>query len=1046
MERPSERLTDEIAAAVASNAPGIVVEGPAGSGKTAVLEARFARLVAEGTQPERILVLERDGSDADRLRTRLEEGLVSPWEDLPVLGVTDLAQRVLRDGIPGGSSLELPLLGSADRLALLADAMDRLTFDEHDLGRDPLVLLASLIERIDSLELNLVDRENHSARTVLIEDARLRSREQEFAAIWATHDELVAKAQSRSAPGAIRAAIELLSRDAAAAASVAAGFEHVLLDGIEDFEPAHWQLAMVVSSAAATTTVLTDPGQAHRRSDGNWTACRDEFSSGTKQVDQFRLGSPDATSPHGTDTADDSGRNPTASLIRASTIDFWQATSERAQAQAVAAEIERLVMGDGTPPGAIAVIVGSVTREGPAIETALEERAIPNRVHGAQAFFQRPEIRDLLAWLRLLNDPADGSAVIRALARPPIGLGSADIARCSTIARRRRLDLVAALAAATESPQLAPESRERITWFLRLHALATRAIDEVRPDLFVHRLIERLGLRSSLAYSASPQAAERLRSLAVFAEIAAAHVRRDPQSTARDFARHVTAIAISGVDDIGVRLPDDGPEAVDVIAIDAVRNREWDHVFVVGLDAGSVARIIPGSDTVPLLAGEGDQDAAPGPAAGATGGHPSRSEQALTHLMTRAMTRARSRLVLSHARTGRRGEALHPAQLVETVRESVGGTWEERVTDLFAPGEALQATYRIMRDELLDVVETTGRKLLELRLDTGEDVDRAVVRFIELLKLSALASRPEDHGVADSIAAINERLRSSLTDTQRLLLGGSSLDSWVTESDVGERERERALGARREPSLEAFLPRRGEGLALSAGDIETYLTCPLKYKFARVMRVPQEPTTAQRFGIVVHQVLERWHRDGGDGEAAMLGLLEHAWRRSGLGDGERERQLKGKARDALVRYLAREDSRDAEAIWLERPFAFRIGPHILRGRVDRVDRHADGAFELIDYKTSFPKTADELRGDIQLTLYALGAEDAWRLEAVKRSYWYVLDDDRVEVPGEVDRGEIEATVTEVAEGILGQGFEPSPSHAACSNCDWRLACPAAESA
>ena len=46
---------------------------------------------------------------------------------------------------------------------------------------------------------------------------------------------------------------------------------------------------------------------------------------------------------------------------------------------------------------------------------------------------------------------------------------------------------------------------------------------------------------------------------------------------------------------------------------------------------------------------------------------------------------------------------------------------------------------------------------------------------------------------------------------------------------------------------------------LSASDIETYRTCPLKYKFARVFRIPSEPTMNQRFGILVHQVLERYH-------------------------------------------------------------------------------------------------------------------------------------------------------------------------------------------
>ena len=94
---------------------------------------------------------------------------------------------------------------------------------------------------------------------------------------------------------------------------------------------------------------------------------------------------------------------------------------------------------------------------------------MPHRLVGEAAFFQRAEIRDVLAWLRLLADPSDAAAVVRALARPPIELRSVDIARCTQIARRRKLDMVAALAAATESPQVPPEARERIRVFLKLY-------------------------------------------------------------------------------------------------------------------------------------------------------------------------------------------------------------------------------------------------------------------------------------------------------------------------------------------------------------------------------------------------------------------------------------------------------------------------------------------------------------------------------------------------------------------------------------------------
>src|SRR5207237_9362040 len=215
------------------------------------------------------------------------------------------------------------------------------------------------------------------------------------------------------------------------------------------------------------------------------------------------------------------------------------------------------------------------------------ERAVPHRLIGEAAFFQRAEIRDVLAWLRLLADPGDAPAVVRALARPPIELRSVEIARCTQIARRRKLDMVAALAAATESPQVPPEARERIRVFLKLYRAGVAGLDTTRPDLYVHRLIDRLGLRRHQLFAAQADVVERLRALARVGERASVYARRSPQATPREFARWIAALADSGLRDDDE--PDAGaPPAVQVVSIDAAGVLEADQVFVVGLHAGIV--------------------------------------------------------------------------------------------------------------------------------------------------------------------------------------------------------------------------------------------------------------------------------------------------------------------------------------------------------------------------------------------------------------------------------------------------------------------------
>jgi DNA helicase-2/ATP-dependent DNA helicase PcrA len=475
--------------------------------------------------------------------------------------------------------------------------------------------------------------------------------------------------------------------------------------------------------------------------------------------------------------------------------------------------------------------------------------------------------------------------------------------------------------------------------------------------------------------------------------------------------------------------------AVQVLALQAAGGLEADHVYVLGLHAGLA---LPAPEPIPdaLLQEQLPADS------------DDNRRSALRQALDYGIGRARERVVLAYPEASDRGGALAPARPIEELRRAAAAEWEDREEELFGPAETLHSTYRLLRDELLEGTIRAAGRLGELRFDTDIDVAHAVVRYLELLKLAALIARPEGQSVDEALRDVNARILQAVTAEQREIFSSSSLDDYLLDAERDARRRAQAVAARDEPSLEPFLPTRGDGVVLSASDIDTYRTCPLKYKFARVFRIPQEPTVHQRFGIVVHQVLERFHAREGQPQSLpeLLGLLDASWRRAGFGDSEEERQLRGKAEVSLERYFGRFETDEAEPMWFERAFTFKLGPHLLRGRVDRVDRLPSGEYELIDYKTGRPKTAAQLSDDVQLSLYAVGAREAWRLDSSRQAYYYVLDDEKVEVPLDSgDRSEwIREVATEVAEGILSQGFEPTPSFAACSICDYRLMCPAAE--
>ena len=115
--------------------------------------------------------------------------------------------------------------------------------------------------------------------------------------------------------------------------------------------------------------------------------------------------------------------------------------------------------------------------------------------------------------------------------------------------------MVDASEAALESPQLQPEARERIQSFLKLYGAAAAALEERRADVFVRRLIERVGLRRQRLFAAQPEVAERLLALSRLAELAAAWARPRRRWSTRGFVRYLSAVAEAGVDPSGAAEP-----------------------------------------------------------------------------------------------------------------------------------------------------------------------------------------------------------------------------------------------------------------------------------------------------------------------------------------------------------------------------------------------------------------------------------------------------------------------------------------------------------
>ena len=444
---------------------------------------------------------------------RASGAATSPTRSCTVTTFQAFCARLLREeALEAGVDPFAAPVTAADRLALLLERIDELPLASHDLRGNPSALLGSIVQRIDGLKDELITAADYAAWAEKLpedgEPARARAaREREFAAIYAAHDRMLAEAGTLDFGDLVLHAFRLLRTKPHIRQRLGARFRHVLVDEFQDTNFAQNLLLRLLVAEHGNVTAAGDDDQAIFRFRGastknladfrtEWPGRRgraparelplrrahprrrarrrrarpraDREAAATRAPARRR-----ARSRSG--AARTSARRPRRSPPTSSAD-----RSGRASGEAPADE------GSGrgrVAPEDVCVLVRSVRGEGQAVAAALEERAVPYRLSGAAAFFQRAEVRDLIAWLRLLVDPGDAGAVVRALARPPIELRAIDLARCTQIARRRKLDMVAALGAAMESPQIPPEARERIAVFLRLYRGGRRParLDAPRP-------------------------------------------------------------------------------------------------------------------------------------------------------------------------------------------------------------------------------------------------------------------------------------------------------------------------------------------------------------------------------------------------------------------------------------------------------------------------------------------------------------------------------------------------------------------------------------
>jgi len=241
-------------------------------------------------------------------------------------------------------------------------------------------------------------------------------------------------------------------------------------------------------------------------------------------------------------------------------------------------------------------------------------------------------------------------------------------------------------------------------------------------------------------------------------------------------------------------------------------------------------------------------------------------------------------------------------------------------------------------------------------------------------------------------------------------------------------------------------------VSLSYYQIDDYLTCPLKYKYVNILRVPIMEHHTVIYGRAMHEAVSQYLLRKLNGNkftlAELLDCFQANFDPQGFLDAHHQEERFRVGKEALVRFYKDEEKRRSIPKFIEEKFSFVIGNNKITGRFDRIDLEVDGAV-ITDFKTSAIKAQDDadkrVKKNKQLALYALAYQHTFGVLPIAVELYFlesgIIGRHKL---AEKDLDDVGEDILEVSAGIRRQSYPAKPEYKACTYCAYNQICPQAK--
>lgn len=554
--------------------PLLILAG-AGSGKTKVLTVRIAHLLAQGVNPYEILAITFTNKAAKEMKSRVE-GLVGDVANRIWLSTFhSFCAKFLRFELDNflGYNSNFTIYDTSDSQAVIKAALKALNLD------DKYYPVGAMIGAISDAKNKLL----------FASDFRKQARDfyqQKVADVYEYYERELRKNNALDFDDLLLVAVKLLQSNEAVLDKYSKRFRYVMIDEYQDTNHAQYLLAKLLASHWKNIAVVGDADQsiyAWRGADiQNILDFEKDYPNCTSIKLEQNYRSTKIILDAANAVIDNNEGRPEKNLwtdkIEGAKIQHFTAQSEHEEAAFIGDTIAKKHDIHDVPYGDMAILYRT-NAQSRVLEEALIKRALPYTMVGGTKFYDRKEIKDVLAYLRVLYNPFDDLSLLRIINVPKRSIGATTVAKLQDYAREKGTSLFMTLTQLHLIDSIKGKTKEKLEEFgILIFTLVSEMEDKTVLDI-LESILDRTGYLAQLEESTDPQDQARAENIGELLSVAKDFQDTNPSGTVEDFLEQVALV--NDVDSF-----EQEEAKVTLMTLHAAKGLEFPIVFLCGLEEG----------------------------------------------------------------------------------------------------------------------------------------------------------------------------------------------------------------------------------------------------------------------------------------------------------------------------------------------------------------------------------------------------------------------------------------------------------------------------